>query len=144
VASSSEGSNNHSVIIMKAKHSIAWVASTQTRKQRKYRYNAPLHIKGKFLTSHVVKDLAKKHGTKSMRVRVGDKVRVMRGQFKNREGKVERVDVKTSKVFINKIDFLKKDGATRVAYPVDASNLMIVEFDTSDKRRNQKLKKETK
>ena len=125
---------------MKAKHSIAWVSSTQPRKQRKYRYNAPLHIKGKFLTAHVVKDLHAKHGIRSIRVRTGDKVRILRGQFKNREGKVERVDVKKGKIFITKIDTLKKDGATRVLYPIHASNVVIVEFDTTDKRRNEKLK----
>jgi large subunit ribosomal protein L24 len=131
------------VIIMKAKHSTAWVASKQPRKQRKYRYNAPLHIKGKFLTAHVVKDLREKHGLRSLRVRMGDKVRVLRGQFKGREGKVDRVDVKNCKVYVNKVDFLKKDGATRVPYPLDASNLTIVEFDTTDKQRAAMLKERT-
>ena len=126
---------------MKAKHSTAWIASAQPRKQRKYRYNAPLHIKGKFLTAHVVKELKLKHGVRSMRVRTGDKVRILRGQYKNREGKVDRVDVKNTRVYVAKIDFLKKDGATRVQYPLHPSNLIIVEFDTSDKRRNEKLKK---
>jgi large subunit ribosomal protein L24 len=125
---------------MKAKHSTAWLGSKQPRKQRKYRYNAPLHLKSSFLSAHVSKDLRMKHGLRSLRVRTGDKVRVLRGQFKAREGKVERVDVKKSKVFVNKVDTLKKDGATRVPYPLDASNLMIVEFDTTDKRRTEMLK----
>jgi large subunit ribosomal protein L24 len=125
---------------MKAKHSTAWIGSKQPRKQRKYRYNAPLHIKGKFLTAHVVKDLASKHGVRSLRVRTGDKVRILRGQFKSREGKVERVDVKNSRIYVAKIDTLKKDGATRIPYPLHPSNVMIVEFDMSDKRRSEKLK----
>jgi large subunit ribosomal protein L24 len=125
---------------MKTKHSTAWVASTQPRKQRKYRYNAPLHIKGTFLGAHLSKDLRVKHGIRTLRVRTGDKVRVLRGQFKAREGKVERVDVKTSKVYVAKVETLKKDGATRVPYPLDASNLLIVELDTTDKRRIEGLK----
>ena len=125
---------------MKARHSIAWKASTQPRKQRKYRYNAALHTRSAFLTSHVSKDLRAKHGVRSLRVRVGDKVRVLRGQYKDREGKVDRVDVKESKLFVSKVDFLKKDGATRIQYPLDPSNVMIVEFDTSDKRRMERLK----
>lgn len=125
---------------MKAKHSTAWIASTQPRKQRKYRYNAPLHIKSKFLTAHVVKELRDKHKIRSLRVRTGDKVRVLRGQYKGREGKVDRVDSKNCKVFVNKVDFLKKDGATRVPYPLDASNLIIVEFEGTDKKRVAMLK----
>ena len=125
---------------MKARHSIAWKASSQRRKQRKYRYNAPLHIKGKFLACHLVKNLRDKYGVRNLRVRTGDKVRVLRGQYAGKEGKIERVDLKNTKVFVAKVDFLKKDGATRVQYPLDPSNLTIVEFDSSDKRRNEQLK----
>jgi large subunit ribosomal protein L24 len=125
---------------MKAQHSTAWVASAQRRKQRKYRYNAPQHIKGSFMIAPLSKDLATKHGVKRIRVRVGDKVRVLRGQFKSREGKVERVDIKNTKVFIAKVELVKKDGATKVPYPINPSNVMIVELDTGDKRRAAKLK----
>lgn len=125
---------------MKAKHSIAWKASSQARKQRKYRYNAPLHIKGKFLAAHLVKELREKHGLRSIRVRVGDKVRVLRGTFRGREGRVERVDVRNGHVYVAKVEQVKKDGATKVPYPLQPSNVMIVEFDTSDKRRAGMLK----
>ena len=74
------------------------------------------------------------------RVRVGDKVRVQRGQFKGREGKVERVSVKDSTLIISKVEQVKKDGNTKVPYPVHASNVSIVELDLSDKRRNAALK----
>ncbi len=122
------------------RYSSAWKASTQPRKQRKYRYNAPLHIKGLFLSSHLVKELRVKYGIRSLRVRTGDKVRVLRGQFKGTEGKVERVDVKTTQVFVAKVEQMKKDGATKVPYPLNPSNLQIVEFDNTDKRRAEQLK----
>src|SRR6185436_9229981 len=125
---------------MKARHSTAWLSSSQVRKQRKYRYNAPLHLKSKFLHAHVSKDLKAKHNLRSIRVRTGDKVRVLRGQFKDKEGKVERVDVKKSVVFVSKVETMKKDGATKVPYPINESNLLIVEFDTTDKRRAEMLK----
>jgi large subunit ribosomal protein L24 len=129
---------------MKTAFSTAWNRSTQARKQRKYRYNAPLHVKGRFLTSHLVKNLREKHGLRSLRVRTGDKVRVMRGQYKGVEGKVERVDVKEGKLYVTKVEYLKKDGATKVPYPLHASNVMIVELDTSDKQRQEQLKSRTK
>lgn len=125
---------------MKAKHSTAWKGSRQPRKQRKYRYNAPLHLKGTFLASHLVKELRAKHNLRSIRVRVGDKVRVLRGTYKGREGRVERVDVRGGTVHVAKVEYVKKDGATKVPYPLQPSNLMIVELDTTDKRRAGILK----
>lgn len=123
---------------MKQAYSRNWNASTQPRKQRKYRYNAPLHIKGSFLAVHLTKDLRQKHGTRALRVRTGDKVRVLRGSFKGREGKVTSVDVKKVKVYVEKIENVKKDGATKVPYALEPSNLMLVELDASDKRRLKK------
>ena len=123
---------------MKKTHSTHWKSSTQPRKQRKYRYNAPLHVKGTFLSVHLAKELRQKHGTRSVRIRTGDRVRVLRGAFKGREGKVTRVDVKETKVFVEKIENVKKDGATKVQFALEPSNLMLVELDTSDKKRLKK------
>ncbi len=129
---------------MKTSYSKHWKASTQPRKQRKYRHNAPLHVKGTMLGCHLTKELRARHGTRALRVRTGDKVRVMRGTFKGREGRVERVDVKAGKVFVTKVENVKKDGATKVLYPLNPSNLMIVEIDMTDKRRAEKLKAQKK
>jgi large subunit ribosomal protein L24 len=130
------------MITMKAKFSTAWKGSTQPRKQRKYRVNAPLHTRGSFLNASLIKDLRAKHGARTTRVRVGDKVRVQRGQFAGREGKVERISIKDSTLIINKVELIKKDGVTKVPYPVNASNVAIVELDLTDKRRAASLKKE--
>lgn len=127
---------------MKSRHATAWKSSTQPRKQRKYRHNAPLHTKGTFLAANLAKELRDKYGVRSLRIRAGDKVRVMRGQHKGREGKVESIDVKDGKIFVSKIELVKKDGATKVPTALTASNLRIVELDTSDKKRMAKLKKE--
>lgn len=132
-----KGRNNNSVILMKKKFSKHWKASSQRRKQRKYRINAPLHLKGKFLSARLVADLREKHKAKTARVRMGDKVRVLRGQFKGHEGKVERVDVQNSKVYVNKVEIVKKDGATKVPYGINASNLMITDMESDKKRMRQ-------
>lgn len=125
---------------MKAKHSMAWKASTQTRKQRKFRYNAPLHVLGTFMHAPLIKDLRAKHGARSVRVRTGDTVRVMRGQFKGREGKVERIEIKDSALIIAKVEQTKRDGVTKVPYPIHASNVTIVALELTDKRRAAALK----
>jgi len=121
--------------------SNAWISSVKPAKQRKYRFNAPLHIKGEFLNAHLSKDLRTKYGRRSLRVRTGDKVRIMRGQFKRQEGKVEEVDVIRSRLFITKVEHTKRDG-TKARYPIQPSNVLIVEINTDDKMRMAKLKNE--
>ena len=64
----------------------------------------------------------------------------MRGQFKKHEGKVDRIDLKKSKVYINGVEVTKKDG-TKTTYPFDNSNLMITELDLDDKMRRKMLER---
>ena len=110
------------------------------RKQRKYRYNAPLHIKQKMLSAHLSKELRTKYGTRNIPVRKGDTVKVSRGQFKKKQGKVERVILKQERVFVAGIETIKRDGS-KVLFPLSPSNLIIVEVEMSDKRRKEKLEK---
>lgn len=116
------------------KWSSSWKASKKPSKQRNYVRNAPLHVRSKLLGSHVSKDLRGKLKTRSLRVRRGDKVKVMRGQYKGKTGTVDRVDTKRGKIFITGVDFVKKDGS-RALYPVHASKIMIQDLEGSDKRR---------
>jgi large subunit ribosomal protein L24 len=120
--------------------STAWISSKKPNKQRKYRFNAPLSIRGDFLNVHLSKELKQKHNVRALRVRVGDKVRIMRGQFKTQEGKVEEVNLKKLKIYIEKIGHVKRDGS-KARYPIDPSNLLLVELNTDDKLRLNKPKK---
>ena len=118
--------------------STQWKASSKPRKQRKYTYTAPLHIKAKFMHAHLAKDLAKKYGLRSLQVRRGDKVKVMRGSFKKQEGKVESTDIKRGTLFIEKVEITKREGSI-VKVPVQPSNILITELNTDDKKRMAKL-----
>jgi len=122
------------------KFSKKWIKSTKPKKQRKYRYNAPLGIKRKFLSVHLSKELIKKHNIRNIQVRKDDKVKVARGQFRNKEGKVTRVMVKISKVYIENIQRTKIDG-TKVYYPLTPSNLIITELNLTDKKRKKILER---
>jgi large subunit ribosomal protein L24 len=128
---------------MKAKFSNSWNSSKQPRKQRKYVYNAPLHIKGKFVSSHVSPELRKKYVIRSFRLRTGDKVKVMRGQYKGKEEKVIEVNLKKQTIYLEKITITRVDGNT-ARIPFKPSNLMIVEFNMSDKKRKTKIESKTK
>ena len=89
----------------------SWKASIKPRKQHTYVRNAPRHMLGDFVASHLSKDLREKHKIRSLRLRVGDKVKILRGSFKNKTGKVERMNVQRRKVYITGIELTKRDGA---------------------------------
>jgi len=116
------------------KFSRFWKSSKKPRKQRKYRANAPLNIKRKFLSVHLSKELRNKYKTRNIIIRKNDKVKIMRGHFNGKTGKIIKVLTKKSKVFIENIQNIKKDG-TKTFYPIEPSNLMILELDLTDKRR---------
>jgi len=128
---------------MKRQFSTDWIASKQPRKQRKYRARAPLHTKNKFLSANLTKELRKKYQKRSFPLRKGDTVKIMRGTFKRKTGKIERVDVKRTRVSIEKIQKTKKDG-TKVEVFFNPSNLQIKELNLDDKERIKSLEKKIK
>nr|AJS13019.1 large subunit ribosomal protein L24 [uncultured archaeon] len=121
-----------------AQFSKSWRKSIQPRKQRKYTYNAPLHLMHKFMGSHLSAELRKKYGKRSLPLRKGDTVKVMRGKFKGKTGKVDRINLKMRKVYVQGIDLEKKDGS-KVFYPLHPSKLMITTLEIDDKKRKAKL-----
>ncbi|MBT3404824.1 50S ribosomal protein L24 [archaeon] len=110
---------------MKKEFSTAWKASKQPRKQRKFRANAPIHIKRKLLGVNLAKDLRKKVGARNVVIRKEDKVKIMRGKFKGKEGKILQVFTKQGKVTIEGIQAKKQDGS-KVVIKMQPSNLQIV------------------
>ncbi|PJE81542.1 50S ribosomal protein L24 [Candidatus Pacearchaeota archaeon CG10_big_fil_rev_8_21_14_0_10_32_42] len=129
---------------MKQKFSKAWKSSKQPRKQRKYSANAPLHIKKKFMSVNLSKELRKKYRKRNLPVRKGDVVKIMRGGFKKKQGKIIEVKLKGTKVFVEGIQRKKKDGS-KVNVRMIPSNLQIIELNLEDKKRipktNEDLKK---
>ncbi len=114
--------------------SRTWNSSKNPRKQRKYRYRAPLHLKRKMLAVHLPKDLRQKYKMRRITVRAGDKVKIIKGDFTGSEGKVERVDTKGCLIFVAGIEKVKKDG-TKALIGTAPANMLIIELNTDDKRR---------
>lgn len=125
---------------MKSTFSTAWTGSRQPRKQRKYRYNAPLHLKHRFLNAHLSAELRKKYGKRSAPIRKGDEVLVMRGSFKSKKAPVSKVILKRSKVSLENINRTKKDG-TKINVYFSPSNLMIQSLSLDDKERLKTFEK---
>lgn len=123
---------------MKTNFSTTWKRSISPSKQRKYRYAAPLHIKQKLMHAHLSPELRKKHGVRSASVRKGDKVKVLRGQFAKKEGKINRLVLQRERLYVDGIELIKKDGI-KVPYPLHPSTVMITELSLNDKKRKEKM-----
>ena len=126
---------------MKKKFSKHWKSSKQPRKQRKYLANAPLHIRKKFLSVNLSKDLRKKYGKRNIPVKKGDVVKILRGKFKKKQGKIKEVKLKTSKVIVDGIQVKKQDGS-KADVKLQPSNLQIIELNIEDKKRLKQINKQ--
>lgn len=119
---------------MKKEWSRSWNSSVQPRKQRKYRHNAPLHVRNDFVRATLSPDLRSRYSKRSMRIRKGDEIKVMRGTFKGKTGTVETVDLNKSRIFTEDIKIKKVDGS-EISKGLEPSNLMITKLKLDDKRR---------
>lgn len=124
---------------MKKEFSKKWIGSKQPRKQRKFLANAPLHIKRKFLSANLSKELRKKYSTRNLPLKKGDTVKIMRGKHKKKQGKVIDVKIKLLKIYIEGIQVKKQDGS-KVPIALRPSNLQIIELNLEDKKRSKFLK----
>jgi|SRR3972149_2164156 len=123
------------------KFSTVWKASKNPGKQRKYAAKAPLHLRRKFLSANLSKELRKKYGKRNIPIRKGDLVKVMRGKFKKKIGKIIEINVKRSMVEIEGIQVKKQDSSkTNVRF--NPSVLQITELNIEDKKRMKNPKSE--
>ena len=84
--------------------------------------------------------MREKYKKRNVTVVVGDTVKVVRGQFKSKRGKVARVDYQKTKIYIEGVEAVKKDG-NKVQLSMDPSNLMITSLKLEDKKRIASLER---
>lgn len=123
---------------MKQEWSGKWNSSRQPRKQRKFVHNAPLHARHRLLSVHLTPDLRKRFGKRAVPVRKGDEIMVATGSLKGKKGKVERVSLKHTKVYVEEIKVKKGDGS-EVMRALRPSNLIITSMNLDDKFRSRAL-----
>jgi len=112
--------------------------SKHPRKQHKARARAGLHVRKKFLHARLDESLSKRYGRRSFQVKKGDTIKVMRGDFRNHEGKVTSVHLKRESIEVDGVTVHKADGS-EVARPLHPSNVMITKLELKDKMRTRKL-----
>ena len=101
-------------------------------------YNAPLHKKRKWISSHLAENLLLKYDRRSLPVVKGDTVKVMRGNYRGHEDKISKVNVRDQTVEIEGVTITTAKG-TKIAKPIHASTLLITKLNITDKWRRRKL-----
>ncbi|MGY5872434.1 MAG: 50S ribosomal protein L24 [Candidatus Thorarchaeota archaeon] len=110
------------------------ISSKSPGKQRKKLYTSPVHANKKRLKCRIDEFLQEEYGLRSLVVKTGDLVKIMRGQFRDTEGKIIRVDYKNIRVYLDSATVTKADGK-EANIPIHPSNIMIVKLELDDERK---------
>src|ERR671911_2713393 len=98
----------------------------------------PKHQRDKMVGAVLEDSLRKQYGRKNIRVIKGDSVRVMRGEYKGVEGKVEKLNTEHATFHIEGIQREKIRGG-QVKVPIHSSNVMVISLNLDDDYRSSKL-----
>ena len=113
---------------------------TKPGKSRKRRFNAPHHVRRRFLAAPLSPALRAQHGVRAMPVRRDDTVVITKGDRRMTEGRVTRVDVGRGRLFVEGVTRQRMDGST-VQMTVRAENVMIMRLSLDDERRRKILER---
>ena len=119
------------------------VVVTKPGLQRKRLFQAQLNQRYKHFAAPLSPELKKARGTNSLPVRMGDTVRVMRGDRKKIEGKVSKVDRKRYRISVEGVTREKVDG-TAIPVLIHPSKVMIINLNLDDKWRRRILDRKSK
>ncbi|MGF3535913.1 MAG: 50S ribosomal protein L24 [Candidatus Bathyarchaeia archaeon] len=113
---------------------------TKPSKQRKMVFQAPPHIRYKLFAAPLSSELQASQKVKTLPVRSGDTVRIMRGDHKGFEGKITSVDRKKYRIYVEGLTREKVDGTT-IFVPIHPSKVMITRLSLDDKWRKKILER---
>ena len=110
------------------------ISPKSPRKQRNLIYKSPIHSHKKMLKCRLDEFLREEYSMRSLVPKKGDLVRVMRGQFRETEGKIVRIDYSKVRVFVDSATTTKSDGK-ETQVPLHPSNLLLVKLELNDERK---------
>ncbi|KAJ3732315.1 60S ribosomal protein L26 [Lentinula guzmanii] len=108
--------------------------SSSRRKAHKAHFSAPSSIRRKIMSSALSKELRAKYSARSLPVRKDDEVRIVRGKYKGREGKVTQVYRKKWVIHVERVQRDKSNGATS-PIGIHPSNVVITTIKLDKDRR---------
>ena len=96
--------------------------------------HAHLYIKKKLMNTALNKDLRLQMKRRSMGIRKGDQVQIIKGKFKNLQGIVTSIDLKNMRVYVDNAVVKKRSGG-QVQVPLATAKLRITKLVATDKNR---------
>jgi len=90
------------------------------------------------MRANLSKDLSSQYGIRTVSVRKGDTVSVVRGDYAGHEGKVNSIILRSMRIIVEGINQTKLDG-TNKPVAVNPSKVKVTKLDLSDKRRKRLL-----
>jgi large subunit ribosomal protein L24 len=111
-----------------------------TKMRNRQIYKATHTVRSGQVGAALSKDLRERYGRKSIRVIKGDTVSVVRGEFKEIDGKIAKVWVSSGRVAIEGIKKEKGKG-DKIDILIHASNLVVTSLNTDDSKRMAKIDK---
>ena len=113
--------------------------SSLPRKTRNQQiYYAAMQTASKQLSCALSKDLRKKYGKRSVRIKEGDTASIIRGEFAGVDGKVTKISIPDRGVNIEGVKKEKLKGDKFDVY-VRTTNIVLTALDSGDKWRINKL-----
>ena len=103
-------------------------------------YNSPQHVVSKRLSAPLSDSLRSQYNTKSVRLRKNDVVKILRGEYKNLDGKITHVYINEGMISVDGITREKLAGGT-TPVKIHASNVIVTSLDLKDSKRKTKLEK---
>lgn len=107
---------------------------TKPGKSRRRRFNASSHLRRKFMAAPLSPNLRAEYGVRTLPVRRDDTVLITKGDRNMTEGRVVRVDVAHSQLFIEGVTRQSLNGTT-VQIPVRPENVLITRLNLDDEHR---------
>ena len=90
------------------------------------------------MSANLSKELREKYKKRSLPLRKGDMVKIMRGKFRKKTGKIIAVNSKKMKIEIEGMQIKKQDGS-KANVKFNPSFLQITELNLEDRKRNESL-----
>ena len=111
-------------------HQIA----SKRRTQRKLQLSAPSSIKRRLMSCHLSKTLRAQYKIRSLPIKRGDEVKILKGKAKGRNGKVTQVYRKRNVIYVDKVNREKQNGQT-VFLPIRPCHCIIEKLHENKDRK---------
>ena len=98
--------------------------SSSRRVQRRRQLGASSSVKRKLMSCHLIKSLRDQHKIRSLPIKRGDEVKILKGKAKGKSGKVVQVYRKRNIIYVDKVNREKQNGQT-VFLPIRPSYCVI-------------------